>query len=547
MVGRLMLSTMTDYPLTTTMLFEHGRRTYPDSVVASFDGTATHRATFAEIGDRVDRLAVALMALGVQEGDRVATFCSNRQEHLELYFAAPGIGAVLHPLNIRLASAQTAYTIKHAEDTVLFVEGALLPLIAGILNELSTLKHVVVIGEGDTTGRHGARARLPGPARPRRPQGFTWPELNERAPAFMCYTSGTTGDPKGVVYDHRARVLHTYAVCSGAALAFNERDCVLVVVPMFHVLAWGMPFAAWMVGSNIVLPGSHLRPEHLVRLVEEQRVTCTAAVPTIFTDVMTYAESHEIDLSSLRIAWCGGSSVPASLREAFAVKFGVDIVEGWGMTETSAVSTLNYPPKGSSPAAHAQTRSAGRVMHGVEMRVVSTEGAVLVRDAAQVGEIEVRGPWVTGSYYLDDRSERFHDGWLRTGDVGTIDRHGYVRITDRLKDIIKSGGEWISSLELENALLEHPAVAEAAVIGVDDARFQERPLAFIVRSEDTDVSLDELCGFLKERVARWWVPDLWAVTDAIPRTTVGKTDKVELRRLHAAGDLDLVTTSAGDA
>lgn len=537
-----MLSTMNEYQLTTTMLFEHGRRTYPDSEVVTFDGVRTHRATFAEVGGRVEHLAAALQALGVDDGDRVATFCSNRQEHLELYFAVPGIGAVLHTLNIRLAWDQIAYTINHAQDKVLVVEASLAPLLLQVLPKLETVELVILIGSDDLEGTSLPVRNYEDLLEQASVDDFSWPELDERTAAIMCYTSGTTGNPKGVVYSHRSRVLHSLALCSGAALGLNERDRALMVVPMFHVLAWGMPYAAWLVGSDVILPGSHLGASTLVSLIEEQKATCTAAVPTIFADILKYSQSRKIDLSSLRVAWCGGSAVPPALRRGYAEQFGLDIVEGWGMTETSAVSTLAYPPKSSAPSNEAQWRgTAGRVLHGVEMRVVGTDGQTLASDGQHIGEIEVRGPWVTASYYRDPSQAQFHDGWLRTGDVGSVDDHGYLRISDRLKDIIKSGGEWISSIQLENALMEHPDVVEAAVIGVDDERFQERPLAYVVLSSGAVPDVEGLRGFLENKVAKWWIPERWVFPEAIPRSSVGKMDKRELRHRYDVGGVDVLT------
>jgi fatty-acyl-CoA synthase len=531
---------MQDFPLTVSHILRHGRTVYPHARVATFEGQDTRQATFPEVGERVDRLAAALRRLGVGPGDRVGSFGWNHQEHLEAYLAVPCMGAVLHTLNIRLFADQLVYVVNHGGDRVVIVDGSLVPLLARIAERLTTVEHFVVVGEGDASSLPDALRyeELLGTEG----GGFDWPELDERSAAVMCYTTGTTGDPKGVVYSHRSVFLHALGEVSGAALGLGSRDRVLMVVPMFHACGWGLPYAAWWVGADLVFPGRHLQAEPLCRLIELTRPSFTGAVPTVWTDVLHYAESHPVDLSSLRLVACGGSAVPRSLMERFEQRHGVRVVQAWGMTETSPVAAAAIPPPEASPGEEMAWRvKQGRPIPGVELRLCDDEGNVLPWDGVAVGEIEARGPWVTASYYGIETPERFHDGWLRTGDVGTIDPLGFVQITDRAKDVIKSGGEWIASVELENLLMGHPAVLEAAVVGVPDERWGERPLACVVPRDGAPVDPGELCEHLRTHVASWWLPERWALIDAIPKTSVGKFDKKALRARYAEGGLPVQT------
>jgi fatty-acyl-CoA synthase len=533
-----MLSTMQDRPLTINDIFDHGRRVHADSEVVTFMGDACRRASYREVGDRAERLAAALKRLGIGEGDRVGTFSWNTQEHLEAYFAIPCMGAVLHTLNLRLFPDQLTYIINHAEDRMIIVDDSLVPLLARVAPDLKTVERFIVVGDGDASPL-GAVLRYEELIANEEP-GFKWPEIEERSAAAMCYTSGTTGNPKGVVYSHRSTYLHSLAQCAASVFALTENDRILPIVPMFHANAWGLPYGGWMAGSDFIMPSRFLQAEALCRLIMAERPTFSGAVPTIWNEVLRYAENNPVDLSSLRMVICGGSAVPRSLMERFQQRFGVKIIQAWGMTETSPLAAIAYPPKGCCAEELMDWRSkTGRIKPGVELRLMDAE-TTLPWDGEAVGEIEVRGPWITAAYYGDDTPEKFHDGWLRTGDVGTVDPKGFIQITDRAKDVIKSGGEWISTVELETTLMAHPDVIEAAVIGVPDEKWDERPLACVVLKADAVTTIEQLRGFLAERVAKWWVPERWALIDEVPKTSVGKFDKKVLRVRREHGELQII-------
>jgi len=535
------LSTMQDAPLLISGILRHGQQVYGDSRVITIvapDGASVD-GTFAEVATRSEQLARALGRLGVGDGDRVGTFLWNNQTHQEAYLAIPSMGAVLHTLNLRLFPEQLAYVINHAEDQVIIVDASLIPLLARVRDQLTTVKHIVVAGDGDA-GALGDTLSYEVLLAAEEP-GYDWPQLDERQAAAMCYTSGTTGNPKGVVYSHRSTYLHSFAVTSGAALGISDRDSVLSIVPMFHANAWGTPYAAFMTGADLIMPQQFLQAAPLAAIIARHRPTISAGVPTIWNDVLRYSRTAEVDLGSLRMITAGGAAVPRQLIEGFRDELGIQLVQGWGMTETSPICSLALPPKGVPPEEEIEWRSkTGRVVAGVEVRVVHEDGTILPHDGESVGEFEVRGPWITGSYYGEPTPDRFHDGWLRTGDVGSLDGRGYMQISDRTKDVIKSGGEWISSVELENEVMAHPGVVEAAVIAVPDERWSERPLVAVVLEEGSAATADELVEFLSGRVSRWWLPERWAFIEEVPKTSVGKFDKKGLRARFAEGDFDVV-------
>ncbi len=529
-----------DFQLT----LEHIRRrmrscNLSSEVITLHDGGALTRTTHAQVADRVDRLARVLSRLGVEQGDRVATFAWNNQRHLELYFAVPCSGAVLHTLNIRLFAEQLTYIVNHAEDRVIFVDDSLVPVLEALAPTFAGVAHYVVMGDGDAGSLPNA-LRYEELMEEAGEGSFDYPHLDERQAAALCYTSGTTGNPKGVLYSHRSISMHSSATLMTDGNGLSRADSVLAVVPMFHANAWGLPYGAALAGADLVLPDRFLQAEPLAKLIHEVRPTQIGCVPTIFSDLLRYADEHpELDLSSLTNCACGGSAVPRQLMKDFEERHGVRMFQAWGMTETSPVATYSRPPEGEHDDAYWDDRAKqGRPLPWVELRIVDDEGREVPWDGESTGEIEVRGPWIASSYYLDDSEDKFDRGWLRTGDIASVDEKAFVQITDRSKDVIKSGGEWISSVELENELMAHPDVVEAAVIAKPDERWSERPLCCVVLRDQCDTTAEQLVEHLRPRVAKWWLPDEFAFVGEIPKTSVGKFDKKVLRGRLAEGELE---------
>jgi fatty-acyl-CoA synthase len=538
-----------DFPLTLHHILRRLRYSNPQAEVVTLgEGGIRTRMTYGESAERIDRLARVLGRLGVQQGDRVGTFAWNNQRHFELYFAIPCVGAVLHTLNIRLFEEQLTYIVNHAEDRVIFVDASLVGLLEKLAPSFETVRHYVVMGDpahpGDPGGLPNALSyeELLDEAGS---GGHDYPDVDERQAAALCYTSGTTGNPKGVLYSHRSISLHSSATLMRDAVGLSRADRVLAVVPMFHANAWGLPHGAALAGADLILPDRFLQAEPLAALIAAERPTLMGCVPTIFADLLRYADEHpEIDMSSLSNAACGGSAVPRQLMRDFQERHGVRIFQAWGMTETSPVATYSRPDEGGEhDDAYWDDRARqGRAMPWVELRLIGDGGVEVPWDGQSTGEIEVRGPWIAARYFQDESDdEKFDAGWLRTGDIASVDARGYVQISDRSKDVIKSGGEWISSVELENEVMAHPDVIEAAVIARPDERWAERPLCCVVLREGSTVGAPELAEHLSGRVAKWWIPEEFAFVEEVPKTSVGKFDKKVLRARLAEGALERIS------
>ena len=533
-----MFGLMQDRPLLIQQLIEHAALNHGDTEIVSrtLEG-GIHRYTYADAHRRARKVAEALLALGIEAGDRIGTLAWNGYRHFELYYGISGMGAVCHTINPRLFPEQIAYIVNHAEDQLLFVDLNLLSLVEKLLPEFKTVRHVVAMTD---------RAHLPqGLGIPNllvyeelladKPGDYVWPVFDERTASSLCYTSGTTGNPKGVLYSHRSTILHAYAAALPDMLDLSARSVVLPVVPMFHVNAWGLPYTSALVGAKLVFPGVALDGPSLYELFEQEEVTFTAGVPTVWLALLQHMQANKLELSTLKHAVIGGSAAPPAMIETFDKDYGVEVLHAWGMSEMSPLGSINHPKAKHLKLSHAEQLDLrvkqGRPPFGVEMKIVGSGNKDLPRDGKAFGDLLVRGPWVTCGYFKGEGGEILdRDGWFTTGDVATLDADGYMQITDRSKDVIKSGGEWISSIDLENAAMAHPAVAEAAVIGVHHPKWDERPLMIVQKKPGGTLGKKELIDFLSTKVAKWWLPDDVQFVEAIPHTATGKILKTRLRQ-----------------
>jgi len=525
-----------DFPLLMSTLYDRAVWIHPDQEIVSVEADRSIlRTSYGETDVRVRKLASALDTLGIGTGEAVGTFAWNNQRHHELYWATANTGRICHTINLRLFADQMVYIINHAGDRVIFVDPDLVPLLAPIAGKLETVETFVVMGAEGTDDLPNAVAYedLLADA----PEHGKWPMLDERSPMMLCYSSGTTGNPKGVAYTQRSTYIHT--ISNLANFPISATDNVLPVVPMFHASAWGYPFMAVTKGAKLTYPGPDLTPEGLVPLFESEKVTFSAGVPTVWLGIKLYLEAHpEADLSAIQAFLCGGSAVPRSMTEWFWTERGIRVVQGWGMTETNPIASITIlKPEMENWDLQRQLdflETCGFVVPGLQVKIVDEVGEELPHDGEAFGELLIRGPWIAAEYYKDSRSaESFVDGWLRTGDVCKISPEGVVRITDRSKDVIKSGGEWISSLDLENTIMAHPDVAEATVVGLKHEKWQERPAAFVVLTEGSNLTEADVLAYLKGKVADWWLPDRVVFIDDIPKTGTGKFDKKVVRDEYA--------------
>ncbi|WP_082844400.1 long-chain fatty acid--CoA ligase [Nocardia salmonicida] len=538
-----MKTTMGTGPLSQAELLQQAVELYPECSISTWTGSGMRRNTFRDLGHDASRLAHLLSELGVEPGDRVGTFMWNNYEHLVAYHAIPAMGAVIHPLNIRLYADQVGYIATHARDKVVLVDGSLVDVFSACLPMMQAVRHVIVVNGGiDGLPKVGAVNvhRFEELMNSQPDDAFKYPVMDECSPSTVCYTSGTTGNPKAVVYSHRSNWLHAMYLCSANGLAVSAQDRVLPIVPMFHANGWGLPHACLMAGSSIVMPDRFLKPVDLLHIMSEALPTFAAAVPTIWAGVLRELEGGDQDIRHLREIMVGGAALPRELMEAFRSRHGVQLVHAWGMTETSPLVTVARPPAGLTGDCDARYRlSQGRLPVGVSARIVDDNQNLVPRDGQSVGELQVRGPWITSSYHGAGDISAFSDGWLRTGDVGYISPDGYLTLVDRSKDLIKSGGEWISSIQIENEVMGHSGVHEAAVVGIKHEKWGERPLVVVVREPRAIVDAQELRAYLDGKIAKWQVPEAWIFVEEIPKTSVGKFDKKQIRAMYEIGSLAL--------
>jgi 3-(methylthio)propionyl---CoA ligase len=533
-----MLGLMQDRPLLISQIIDFAAAYYPDvEIVTRTVEGPIQRYGYREAAKRSKQLAEALQGLGIKLGDRVGTIAWNTYRHFELYFGISGIGAVLHTINPRLAPEHVAYIANHAEDEIIFVDLNLLPIVEGVWDKLKTVKHVVLMTD---------RAHMPASSKipnlicyeeliADKPGALKWPDFDERTASSLCYTSGTTGNPKGVLYSHRSTLIHSMMMCSGPVLGLDPDSTILPVVPMFHANAWGLVYAAPFCGAKLVFPGPKLDGASIYELLDKEQVTMSAGVPTVWLALLEYCAQNKLKMSSVKRTLIGGSAVPITMIERFWREHGVEVAQGWGMTEMSPLGTITRFNRGERDLPDAErfaiTAKQGRPVFGCEMKIIDDAGNDLPSDGSVSGNMVVRGPWIVKGYMKGDGKSQFlEDDWFQTGDVCKIESDGSVVITDRSKDVIKSGGEWISSIDLENAAMGCPGVAEAAVIGVRHPKWDERPLLIVVRRPDADVTKDDLIKFLDGKIAKWWMPDDVQFIDAIPHGATGKILKTALRK-----------------
>jgi len=531
---------MMDSPLLITEIMRFADRNFPDGEVVSITlDNPRHRTTYREVFRRARKLANALRAAGIKPGDRIATIAWNDYRHLELYYAVSCMGAVLHTINPRLFPEQLEYIINHAEDRLIFIDPTLLPVLAPLQGKMPTVERVIVM-TGAATMPPAVAGKLPDYEAFIAPHSeeFDWPVLDERSASSLCYTSGTTGSPKGVLYSHRSNVLHAYAGCMADSMGLKGSDCVLAVVPMFHANSWGLAYNAPMTGAKLVFPGPKMGDAAtLTQLMNEERVTLAAGVPTIWTLLLNHLRQTGTRLETLTRTMIGGSAVPLSMIQAFHHEFGVTVVQGWGMTEMSPLGTVStLRPEMESLPLEEQFRLrqlAGHGVFGVSMKIVDEEGRELPWDGKSSGELKVRGPWVCSGYFRQDSSSSHDaDGWFATGDVAAIHPNGFMQITDRAKDVIKSGGEWISSVDLENCACGHPDVLMAAAIGVRHPKWEERPILLVVPKQGCAPARDSVLAHIAEHFAKWQLPDEVIVVESLPMTATGKISKKDLREKY---------------
>ena len=536
---------MMDRQLTITSIMEHADNNHPNAEIVSVTcDSPRHRYTYADAFRRTRRLANALIGYGIRPGDRVATFAWNDYRHFELYYGIAGVGAVTHTVNPRLFPDQITYIVNHAEDRLVFVDPLIVPALEKIKDELPSVEAYIILTDDDNMPDTGLKnAQSYESFIGSQPDRIDWPELDEKTACCLCYTSGTTGNPKGVLYHHRSMVLHTLIGISTDCFDLSVRDVVMPVVPMFHVNAWGLAYGAPVAGTKLVFPGPKMGDgATLQALIEEEEVTYSAGVPTVWLNLLKYLDETGRQVGTLKRVVIGGSACPRSIMEEFEERHGVYVNHAWGMTEMSPLGTFNTlkpeMQKLSREEQFAIREKQGRALYGVEMKIVDDENNELPWDGQSTGLLKVRGPFICNDYYNTGVPSDVHDGdgWFSTGDVGSIDAEGYLQITDRSKDVIKSGGEWISSIDLENTAVGHPDVAEAAVIGVPHPKWSERPLLIIVRKEGSEVSREAILDWLRDKVAKWWLPDDVVFVDEIPHTATGKIQKTELRKRFSGSE-----------